>query len=886
MTLDASRWAEVEAALEAALQVPRGEREALLRRLAAGDEALRREVESLLGAHDAADDFLETSAENFARPFVGDLPDDPALDEVVGSTIGRYTVRRELGRGGFGRVYLADRADGQFEQRVALKLVKRGMDTDEIVGRFLRERQILARLEHANIARLLDGGVSDDGRPYFVMEYVEGLPITEHCDRRRLSVDARLRLFATVCRAVQYAHRNLVVHRDIKPTNVLVTEAGEVKLLDFGIAKVLDEGDSAATVARGPNVGLMTPDYASPEQIAGNPVTTVSDVYQLGVLLYELLTGHRPHTGMQGDRLAVLRSILEVEPRRPSTVLGHAGEVAIAARSGAGVDRLRRRLKGDLDGIVLKALRKEPDRRYPSAEDLAGDIERHLAHLPVHVGAGAGFVYHAGKFVRRHRLLVGAGAFVALLSLGFGAFYTARMRTERDRARREADKALEGARLLRGFFRSWDPDASDRGAVSAAQVLAGSARQAERELHEQPETLAATLSVLGDLNTSIGEMSTADGLIGRAQAIQERLPDSPGADLAATLARRGRLQLERGDLRGAESAYRRSLDLHRALLGASHPETLVVESDLAGAIQASQRLGEAEALFRDVVARLASARNPQVLEAKTNLGYALFLQARYPEAVAILRPTLASCRATYGAMHPLTLRTMRSLASSLRNPNELGEAEALGRESHRLMRGLYGDERAETTHSAMWMAVFFERKGDFEEAEHWARTTSPFNETHPLHVETALHLRTLGGIRMVRGDRVEAEALLRRGLAILRQLFPAGTHPDQGDILNRLALLVVERGARDADEIYAQAVAFERARKSGPFFVTDGYECLARAAQRRGDRQLAETLYRRAVTLYGAELPEGHPYRAAARSGLADLTASAPPLRAEARLRP
>jgi tetratricopeptide (TPR) repeat protein len=202
------------------------------------------------------------------------------------------------------------------------------------------------------------------------------------------------------------------------------------------------------------------------------------------------------------------------------------------------------------------------------------------------------------------------------------------------------------------------------------------------------------------------------------------------------------------------------------------------------------------------------------------------------------------------------------------------------------MRELYGDERAETTHSAMWMAVFLERKGDFEEAEHWARETSPFNERHPLHIETALHLRTLGGIRLVRGDRVEAEALLRRGLAIMRQLFPAGAHPDEGDILNRLAFIAVERGAKDADEIYAQAAAFERARKSGPFFVTDGYDYLARAAQRRGDRELAETLYRRAVRLYEAELPEGHPYRTAAESGLADLSASVPPLRAGAALKP
>jgi serine/threonine-protein kinase len=844
------RRAEIAAALEAARRA----------------EAAERETE--VGLFSAR----EPSPRGAATP----LPEDPfdvsPVDEVVGRTIGRYVVRREIGHGGIGRVYLAERADGQFEQRVALKLVKRGMDTDEIVARFLRERQILARLEHPNIARLVDGGVYEDGRPYFVMEHVEGVPITQHCDERRLSIGERLRLFATVCRAVQYAHRNLVVHRDLKPNNVLVTESGEVKLLDFGIAKLLGASESDATMIRAPGIVLMTPEYASPEQVAGDAVTTASDVYQLGVLLYQLLTGHRPHERPGAERTAVLFAIRDEEPRRPSLVASDAAASGVATNAGLGAERLRRRLRGDLDAIALKAVRKEPEQRYASAEELAADVDRHLAHLPVR-SARPAFAYQARKFVRRHRLGVTASLAFLALSVGFAALYTVRVKSERDRARREADKATESARLLRGLFRNWDPDAADRQAASSAQVLADAARQVERELRDRPETLATALSVLGDLNTSIGETAAADALLDRAESIQERLAGA-SADLAATLAHRGRLQQVLGDLRGAEHAFRRSHAIYLALLGADDAETLGAQGNLALVVQANQRLGEAEEIFRDVVARTPPEDEPRALIAAANLGYVLFLRARYVEAATLLRPTLERARTVLGDSHPLTLQTMSALSSSLRDPHRFAEAEALVREAHELRRKLYGDERPETRGSAAGLAVFLERKGDFEEAELWSRFSIATGiDGTGVHVETALRLRTLGGIRLVRGDDAEAESLLRRALAILRELFPQSTHADEGDVLNRLAFVADRRGAPDADALYEQAVAFERSRDGGPYFVTDGYEYLAQAAERHGDRMLAESLYRRAVQLYREQLPAGHPYRGAAASGLAALSA-------------
>jgi serine/threonine-protein kinase len=875
------RWERIEAALEAALEVAPENRPALLDRLCGGDVGLRYEVDSLLAAGAPDDDFLELSLETFAAPYLDHVAQDPVEIDFPGATVGRYRLIERIGRGGMGTVWLAERADGQFEQRVALKLVKRGMDTDEILDRFLRERQILAQLEHPAIARLLDGGVSEDGRPYFVMEYVVGEPITEHCDRRRLPIEARLRLFLQACRAVQYAHRNLVVHRDLKPANVLVTQEGEVKLLDFGIAKLMTDEHGATRASQ--EAALMTPEYASPEQVAGEPVTTGSDVFQLGVLLYELLSGHRPHSTRGRAPAEVGRAVLESIPPRPSTAVRRVTSIVhrdgvteqieprvVTERRATNIERLRRRLRGDLDTIAMRALRKEPDRRYPTAEDLARDIERHLAHLPIRFGADdAG--YRAGKFLRRHRIGVVTATVVALLLAGGASLYTVQVRAERDRARQEAAKATETAQILGRFFQGWNPDAADRGRVSARQMVSEAARRAELELRGQPETLAATLSVLGDLQTSLAEWRAADSLLGRALEIQSRLRVSPDADLAATLERRGRLLEFMGEHEAAESAYRQALKRYRSLLGPRHVVTLRDQRALGGLLGRAGKLEEAEAMLRDVMRKIPEAERPTspfALETSTDLGYTLFLQARFDEAVEILRPTLARQRRTFGETYGPALITMRALGSALRDRGDLEEAEALYRDAVRNTSVLYGDERVETVHALLVLAIVLDRKGELEEAERVARRSQALAERifGPDHYGTAG--AALPGILLNRGDLVESERLLRRGLALTRRSYPGG-HLDEGDYLNRLAYILVARGAPDADALYREAVAFDRGRPPGsPIFVTDGLHFLAWAQHRMGDLAAAEASYRRALGLYRVQLAEGHPDRAAAATGL------------------
>ncbi|HQR36582.1 MAG TPA: protein kinase [Blastocatellia bacterium] len=387
------RWQQVKEIFNAALDRPAGERDALLESACGDDPSLRQQVENLLSSHQHAGDFIEAPA---ALPFDSLLTDEAVtlqLDSMAGRRIGAYKLIREIGRGGMGAVYLAIRVDNQFSQRAAIKLVKRGMDTDFILRRFRNERQILAALNHPNIARLMDGGTTDEGLPYFVMEYIEGLPMHRYCDTHRLTIAERLKMFRQVCDAVAYAHEQKIIHRDIKPGNILVTEDGTAKLLDFGIAKILnpelaaDTIDSTLTAMR-----LMTPEYASPEQARGEAVTDATDQYSLGVLLYELLTGHRPHHIQQRAPHEIARILSEDVPECPSDVVISVRELTASdgqrtitltpetvsrARNSSPLE-LRRELEGNLDAIVMQALSKDPRQRYDSVEAFSEDINRHL----------------------------------------------------------------------------------------------------------------------------------------------------------------------------------------------------------------------------------------------------------------------------------------------------------------------------------------------------------------------------------------------------------------------------------------------------------------------------------------------------------------------------
>ncbi len=392
--LDPERWRRLEELFLAASELPARGRDAFLDRSCGGDAELRAGVLELIAAAEGSEARLERAVRGTLEMAAGEGGEDGG--EPAYRRVGPYRIVREIGRGGMGTVYLAERDDEHYRQRVALKVVRRGPDSRELRRRLRQERQILANLDHPYIARLLDGGNTEDGLPYFVAEYVEGEPIDRYCDRRRLKVARRLELFREVCRAVQYAHGSLVIHRDLKPSNLLVTTDGTPKLLDFGIAKLLDS-ETPEAIATVTGLSLLTPEYASPEQVRGETLTVATDVYSLGVLLYELLTGRRPFQVDRRRQLELLKAICEARPERPSDAVFRREEVANPAGDGSTLltpeavsgprqdrpEKLRRRLRGDLDNIVLRAIRKQPERRYGSVDQLAEDVGHHLAGRPV-----------------------------------------------------------------------------------------------------------------------------------------------------------------------------------------------------------------------------------------------------------------------------------------------------------------------------------------------------------------------------------------------------------------------------------------------------------------------------------------------------------------------
>lgn len=664
--LSLDRWQQIDTLFAAALERPADERTAFLRASCGQDPSLYHEVLALLASDTEAASVLGESATDFAAPLLPGLQEalGSETDLPAGARVGPYRIEGLLGRGGMGRVYLAERADGAFEKRVALKVVKRGMDTDEVLARFRRERQLLAGLDHPHIARLLDGGATEDGRPYLVMECVEGEPITAYADRHRLPLDARLALFEQIAEAVAYAHRNLVVHRDLKPSNILVTEDGQAKLLDFGIAKLLGDDDAAHTRE---GLRLLTPEYAAPEQVRGEAVTTATDVYALGVLLYELMTGRRPCDLAGPGLLARERALLHAEPPRPSAALVPEAAAARATTP----ERLRRRLNGDLDTIVLKALRREPERRYASVGALREDLRRAQRGLPVEARPESA-LYRAGKFVRRHRLGVAAAtAFVLLLAgsvvaLGLQQRQTAR---ERDRAEAARARAEQTAGFLEGLFDAADPFAPERlDTLRARDLLARGQAAAERDLAEQPLLQAQLLGAIGRAYTRLGLYAEAEAVLRRA-LVREAIARTRGdrdPDVAVALNTYAGVLLAQEDFAGAEAVLDEAIGIVRDALGDDHP---AVAFNVARRAQIYHARGDHAAAVEDQreALRIFEARfgagSLHVALAQASLGGCLADLGRYAEAEAQLQASLAALREMHDDEHPRVQGVQRRLAA-------------------------------------------------------------------------------------------------------------------------------------------------------------------------------------------------------------------------------
>lgn len=581
--LSKERWERIGEILNKVFDLEPGQRVAYLNEACAKDATLREEVEKYLALdEEASQEWDDDLVAQWLVPLLEELCDSDPPEPLEEQRVGPYKLLRKLGSGGMGIVYLAERADGQFERQVALKLIKKGMDTDLRQRHFLNERQILANLKHPNIAQLHDGGVTQDGQPYFVMEYIEGVPITDYCDGKRLSVDERLELFIQVCEVVQYAHQNLIVHRDLKPSNILVTNDGIVKLLDFGIAKLLEQEETATLTM--PGMLMLTPDYAAPEQMLGKTVTTVTDIYALGAVLYELLTGHRPFGLTSSSAFEVQQAVLEKEPEQPSSMILKQVELAEALSSArkASVNKLRRRLRGDLDSIVLMALRKNPERRYASADALRQDIKRYMSNLPVHARPDS-FVYKANKFAQRHPRGIAVTVLVILLLLSFGL----RERGLRERAEIGENKAEAVKEFVVDLFEAVDPYEGGGNTVTVREILDQGARQIPLGFREQPEIQAEIRRVLGVSYRSLGLYDLAEVQLANALDVHRSIQDGIDEDVAESMYELANLRYKQGRYIEADSIHRDGLRMSRMLFGQEH-ETIA--RDLNGlALVASAR---------------------------------------------------------------------------------------------------------------------------------------------------------------------------------------------------------------------------------------------------------------------------------------------------------
>ena len=791
--MEPERWRRIEDLFQSALDCQADRRAAFLDSACSGDSSLRQEIESLLSSYEKGS-FTEKPA------FAEGIKLLEALDEpsLAGQNIGPYRVIRKLGQGGMGAVHLAARADESFQKQVAIKLIKRGQDTDDVIRRFRAERQILANLDHANITRLLDGGTTEDGLPYFVMEYIQGEPILEYCDSHKLDTTQRLKLFQNVCSAVHFAHQNLVIHRDIKSGNILVTGEGVPRLLDFGIAKLLAADPFAAeptmTAAR-----RMTPQSASPEQVRGENITTASDVYSLGVLLYQLLTGHSPYRLAGKSSNEIERAICQEDPLKPSAIIDRIEESGSAAaitpqsvsetREGT-PDKLRRRLRGDLDNIVLMALRKEPQRRYASVLQFSEDIRRQLEGLPV-LARGDTPGYRATKFVGRHKTGV-AAAVMIFLSLAAGIVATLRQarvaRAQRDRAQVEKAKADRINAFLQDMLSysspayvspnpRKDPD------VKVSEVVEEAARRAESELSDQPEVLAEMQRTIGAVYYAQGRYDKAEQILRAALEKYHRIygPDSHESVLASNIL--ANTLLRKGNTVEAETLFRHDIDIERKEVQHGRLDVLMMARVLGDyGSMLDQRADKSAATYLQEALQYASKLTGKdrtyVAILDNDLGDVAYRRGDLDESERLNRAAIDEYRKLPEGTYVEMAATLSNLGAVLIKKGNYSEAEPFVREGLQLRRKMLGDAHPDTAMSFFRLSDLLYKKGDYPGAELAAKeSVQVFTRALAVPKDSiyfANPLMELGLILNKSGRFQEAESYLRQALEIRTRLLPKG----------------------------------------------------------------------------------------------------------------
>ena len=812
--LNPGRWARVERLFDAVADMPGPERTAYLRKACGDDSELRDYIEALARSDVAKNTVIEDAIHD-----VLDLgsPETGSLTDIVGERIGPYRIVSVIGSGGMGIVYLAERADEHFRQQVAIKVVRHRLIDPEIGARLVGERQILANLHHPNIARLFDGGTMSDGTPYLVMEYIDGLPIDEYCDGRRLDVNERLELFRRICSAVHYAHQNLVVHRDIKPTNILVTADGAPKLLDFGIAKLLDAGGAATDGLTRAGAVMMTPENATPEQVLNMPVTTATDIYALGLLLYRLLTG-QPAYPVGNSPSAMARAICETVPERPSAAVARHTTAAGPGETRPELiwryrrttrEKLSRLLKGDLDNIVLLALRKEPQRRYRSANELSEDLRLHLASLPVLAQADT-WSYRTGKFIRRH--VTGVAMSVALVGLlvAFGVAMT----VQNQRIAEERDTARQVSTFLEEIFMAPDPGNARGLDISAKEILAKGAERISG-LDSRPAVQATLMETIGRVYFNLGEYAPSIEMLEASLRIRS---SELGEHHPLTAAAKNQLALpliRTADFERAGALLRQSLERNRSVYGESSIEVAATLYNLAELHQATGDLGEAERLARQSISIYSSQRDlhaAELAEGKSALARILVVNNELDQAEALYREALALVRTHLGHDHPLNAYYLQNLAVVLNSKGDTRTAETMFHEAIAAARDILGDDHDLVGSSLVMLGTLLHNKGEHAAAERALREALDVHTRArgPNHPFVAYDMTSLAMLLQDAGLLEEAESLLEDALRI----YEASVGPDHqyvASALTELGVVLTDRNQpRDAEPLLLRALEIRR----------------------------------------------------------------------------
>ena len=890
------RWHDMISIMDRALDLDPEERVSYINEVCKENPSLKEEVLQYLSAADASlglwDELIESS-----NVLVNEITSSEAvldIDEVFPplQQAGPYRVIKLIARGGMGNVYLAERSDGQFERTVAIKILRHELSLKTHIKRFSAERNILSGLEHPKIARLYDGGVTADKRPYLVMEYVDGVPITTYCKEKKCSLKEILDLFKQVCNGVEYAHRNLIVHRDLKPDNILVKQDGTVKILDFGIAKILDEElTSEKLVQTKENLHMLSIQYAAPEQVTLEKITTATDVYALGLLLYEMIIG-RPPFDLKGKNLKEAEQVICFGiPEKPSK---HISDL-----------RLSKKVRGDLDAIILKALKKEPDQRYSGAAQMMDEINRYLADLPISVRSH-NFLYRAKKFVRRRPLAVMAGVIGLMFISGYLItlqLYTDRLETERNRAHLEAEKAETIADFVLMLFEANNPDVEEGEIPTVFELLERGVERAEL-LDDQPEISARMLDVIGQMYSKLGRFQDSEPLFRRVVSMRRTIHAEPHPDLAVSLDRLGdtllrmdyfdeaeELLLEalevakassnpviesdilndlglvhygRGNFAEAEEFHRRAHELRKEFLGDTHYRVGVSLHNLALAIESQYRMDEAEELFTEAlnIKRISLEDvHSSVTYTMAQLGRVYWETGNLEKAEELLTETLEINRRRLGPQHPRIAENLNDLAALYSTQKDYPMAEELFREALAIREDTQESTSLNIATSLANLATVLSFQNKFEEAlplslravniarERWGTN----------HINTAIFIHNLATFQLRLFMYEDAELNFREALEMLSRTLP-DTHPVNAHPMMRLGELLTTTGRAAEAESYLRKVLDLRVQaESDPADIAQAQYYLGINQKELSRFEEAETMLRNSLQTRIDVLGQDHP---------------------------